>query len=295
MENLVHNFNPAYYEINNNDILGRGAYGEVLKATANKEHVQDIRREGLPEELAVKTTKWRDEEWNHKNSEYLLVKKGFKFDHRNIVRVFHISLDKMNAHWTRQVIYMELCDEDLKEYQKGKEILKIPEIRHVLKGILDGLAYIHDNGVIHRDLKEANVLLKRINPEGNTIQNYDLKLGDFNISKPQENMVCMTNTENVGTESYRAPEVSQTHYGSPCDLWSLGILAFRLRTREKFPIIVGKPGDEDVICSELEKIEEEDLNNFLQQCLRLNPAERGTAIQLLDHPFLNQGKYYAIL
>ena len=294
MENLVHNFNPAYYEINNNDILGRGAYGEVLKATANKEHVQDIRREGLPEELAVKTTKWRDEEWNHKNSEYLLVKKGFKFDHRNIVRVFHISLDKMNANWTRQMIYMELCDEDLKEFQKRNEIL-LPGVRHVLKGILDGLAYIHDNDVIHRDLKEENVLLKRINHEGNTIQNYDIKLGDFNISKPQENMICMTNTEKVGTESYRAPEVSQTHYGSPSDLWSLGILAFRLQTREKFPIIVGKPWDKDVICSQLEKIEEEDLNNFLQQCLRLNPAERFTAIQLLDHPFLNQGKYYAIL
>ena len=207
MENLVHNFNPAYYEIKNNDILGRGAYGEVLKATANKEHVQDIRREGLPEELAVKTTKWRDEDWKHKNSEYLLVKKGFKFDHKNIVRVFHISLDKMNANWTRQMIYMELCDEDLKEFQGRNKIL-LPGVRYVLKGILNGLAYIHGNGVIHRDLKGENVLLKRINHAGDTIQNYDLKLGDFNISKPQENIFCMANTENVGTESYRAPEVS---------------------------------------------------------------------------------------
>jgi len=287
MASSVDNFNPEDYEYKN-DMLGKGAFGEVLKATAKKKRVKYIRRKDLPEELAVKIMKWIDEDSKYKNTESLLIERGLKFDHKNLVRIFHISLDKMNANWTRQMIYMELCDEDLKDYQKGKEILKIPEIRHVLKGILNGLAYIHGNGVIHRDLKEENVLLKRINHEGDTILNYDIKLGDFNISKPQENMFCMTNTKNVGTESYRAPEVSQTHYGSPCDLWSLGILAFRLQTREEFPIIVGKPGDKDVICSELEKIEEEDLKNFLQQCLRLNPAERFTAVQLLDHPFLLQ-------
>ena len=100
MENLVANFNPAYYTRNSENILGKGTFGEVTKATAKEEHVQDLRREGLPEELAVKTTKWRDKDCKHKNSEFLLIKKGFKFDHKNIVRVYRISLDKMNAHWT---------------------------------------------------------------------------------------------------------------------------------------------------------------------------------------------------
>ena len=294
MENLVANFNHAYYTRNSDYILGTGAYGDVTKATAKEEHVQDLRREGLPEELAVKITKWRDKDCKHKNSEFLLIKKGFKFEHKNIVRVFHISVDKMiNVEWTRQTIWMELCEQDLKEFQKRNKIL-LPGVRHVLKSILDGLAYIHDNGVIHRDLKEANVLLKKMSDSySEPVLNYNIKLGDFNISKHQENKRCMTNTEKMGTESYRAPEVSELKnekcmYGLSADIWSLGILGFRLWTGKKFPIIVGKSGDEAEIRTQLEKIQEDELKNFLKHCLRVNQAERYTAAQLLDHAFLKK-------
>ena len=61
----------------------------------------------MPEEVAVKITKWRGEDWKHKNSESLLVERGFKFDHVNVVKVFLISIDKINADCTKQTIYMD--------------------------------------------------------------------------------------------------------------------------------------------------------------------------------------------
>ena len=97
--------------------------------------------------------------------------------------------------------------------------------------MLQGLAYLHSRGVLHRDLKPNNVLLAS-SSDGETI----LKLADFGCSKTLEG-TSATATNAVGTIAYCAPEVlrpvdgvSRTRYGYKADIWSLGMTVLELLT-----------------------------------------------------------------
>ncbi|KAL0221410.1 hypothetical protein RCL1_001264 [Eukaryota sp. TZLM3-RCL] len=91
--------------------------------------------------------------------------------------------------------------------------------------LVAGLAVLHHHGIVHRDVKPANVLLVN---EGKP---YRIKYCDFGISKSIEETSGATC---IGTHGYMAPEVFQEKYGFKCDLWSLGVLMYSL-TEGKLP------------------------------------------------------------
>ena len=79
----------------------------------------------------------------------------------------------------------------------------------------------------------------------------------------------------------------KTRYGRPCDIWSIGVLAFHMRTREKF-------ANEQVILRggldpsrNIQKVPEDDLKIFLHACLQLDPKTRKTATDLRMNTFLS--------
>ena len=83
------------------------------------------------------------------------------------------------------------------------------------------LVHCHDNLVLHRDLKAANVMLSASN---------DIKLGDFGVSRELSTHTHLAATV-VGTPAYMAPEVlGGAAYAHPADVWSLGILCFEMLT-----------------------------------------------------------------
>ncbi|XP_076054398.1 serine/threonine-protein kinase Chk1-like [Oratosquilla oratoria] len=97
------------------------------------------------------------------------------------------------------------------------------------KQLLDGVAYIHARGIVHRDLKPENLLVTK----DKVVKISDFGLADFFIVNGKEIRL----TEKVGTESYMAPEVLQSHWkryqGPPVDLWACGIIFFKLMTKRK--------------------------------------------------------------
>ncbi|MCB9637930.1 MAG: protein kinase [Myxococcales bacterium] len=98
----------------------------------------------------------------------------FRLKHPNIVQVTEILNDgKMLG------MFQEWINgPDLKQYLiKGKELLSLAEMWCLFGPILDGLAYAHDAGVVHRDLKPGNILLAR---HGEEMQP---KISDFGIAK----------------------------------------------------------------------------------------------------------------
>ena len=101
--------------------------------------------------------------------------------------------------------------------------LDIPEnvIAFILREVLQGIASLHKRGIIHRDIKSDNILIRR--------EDEAIKLTDFGYSCQLTQEKRMRESR-VGTLYWMAPEILKGHnkYDERCDIWSLGIFAFEL-------------------------------------------------------------------
>ncbi|CAK56711.1 unnamed protein product (macronuclear) [Paramecium tetraurelia] len=98
------------------------------------------------------------------------------------------------------------------------------EIWRVLTQITIGVKMLHDNNILHRDLKLANVFIGK-SPEGNIY-----KIGDLNISKVTHGANARTQ---AGTPYYASPEVWKgEQYSWPCDIWSIGCIIYELAAQQ---------------------------------------------------------------
>ncbi|KAL6179753.1 hypothetical protein ACLB2K_046424 [Fragaria x ananassa] len=149
--------------------------------------------------------------------------------------------------------------------------------------ILQGLKYLHDRNVIHRDIKCANILVHA---------NGSVKLADFGLAKT----INMNDIKSCkGTAYWMAPEVvnrKSRGYGLPADIWSLGCTVLEMLTGlvpysnlEWMQALwkIGK-GEPPLVPDSLSK----EAQDFIHLCLQVKPDNRPTAAQLLRHPFVNK-------
>ena len=94
-------------------------------------------------------------------------------------------------------IQMELCKETLKCYLNSNE-LDFNEKLSITKQIINGLMFIHQNDIIHRDLKLTNIFISL---------NDIIKIGDFGLATN----ICNIDNDEVGTYGYIAPEIGRAH------------------------------------------------------------------------------------
>jgi len=117
---------------------------------------------------------------------------------------------------------MEYCDQDLYQLYKAQPNGRFPmhKVQKYMHQITSGLAYMHLNGIAHRDISLENILIQR--------DTDSCKLCDFGLST----LTCQMRSEIAGKAYYMAPEVRVGIYYNPelADIWSLGILFFILLT-----------------------------------------------------------------
>ncbi|WP_230168117.1 serine/threonine-protein kinase, partial [Roseomonas sp. CECT 9278] len=143
-----------------------------------------------------------------------------RLSHPNIVGVYDYGENAHDA-W----IVMELVEgKSLKDRLDKNERFTIPDIVRIMGEVCAGLAYSHQRGVVHRDIKPGNIMMTT---DG------QVKIADFGIARLENSSMTQVGTL-IGTPSYMAPEQFR---GEPVDLradiWSSGVMLYQLLTGEK--------------------------------------------------------------
>lgn len=140
-------------------------------------------------------------------------------NHPNIVQIYHIG-ESNGRPW----LVMEYVEgKTLGQLIRTEAPLEVAYVRSLIAQAARGLAAAHAQGVIHRDIKPGNLMLRNDGV---------LKVGDFGIARARQLGRTITGTgEFVGTPGYLSPEVCQGHEVQPgSDIFSLGIVMFELLT-----------------------------------------------------------------
>lgn len=200
-------------------------------------------------------------------------------EHTNIVKYLHAEHNEAELS-----IFMEyMSGGSLVSLLKKFDVLSEPLIRVYMTQAIQGVAYLHQRNVVHRDIKADNILLSA---DGTA------KLSDFGTSREvSESANLLTVT---GTPWFMAPEVVKgTGHGAAADMWSLGCTMIQLaRGTAPFSDFPNPVTAMYNVALHPQKVLEyipatcsAVFRDCLEWCLRENPGLRPTAVELLSHPF----------
>jgi len=210
---------------------------------------------------------------------------------------FHCSFVNEETLW----IVMDLQEGSVRDVLKCKYNQGIDDeviIATIIYQTLHGIKFLHDQKMIHRDIKAGNILF---NKEGN------IKLADFGVSAILDSKDDKKQTM-VGTWHWMAPEVIDPAewggYDFKADIWSLGITCIELAygvapySEVKPPQVIiyimqNEPPTLDVphvppSTSQTPKSYSNNFREFVTKCLKRDPRERPTAERMLQHRFFSK-------
>src|SRR4051812_8219110 len=181
--------------------IGRGGFGEVYYATSDS-----------GKEVALK-----------------LILRNLDVESRGVKQCMNLKCPNLLA-----VYNLETAPTGdtfvLMEYVAGPSLAQVlarhpnglppAEARAWLKGLIEGVAYLHDHGIVHRDLKPANLFME----EGT------VKIGDYGLAKLINAGQETGHSESIGTCHYMAPEIASGKYQKPIDVYAIGVILYEMLT-----------------------------------------------------------------
>ena len=181
--------------------IGRGGFGEVYFAVSDG-----------GKEVAIKVVR------HNLDIELRGVVQCLNLKHPNLIALYDVKQDEQDNTW---VIMEYATGESLEDViRRSPDGLPLEEALDWVQGIAASVAYLHDHGIVHRDLKTGNIF----SDEGR------VEIGDYGLSKFISCSRRSGHTESVGTVHYMAPEVANGRYGKEIDIYALGIILYEILT-----------------------------------------------------------------
>ncbi|KXN82930.1 Serine/threonine-protein kinase ppk16 [Leucoagaricus sp. SymC.cos] len=241
-------------------VIGEGTYGKVRMGTHRLTSTR-VAIKQIPKAMSATLTR----EIHHHR----------QLHHPHIAQMYEVIATESYI-W----IVTELCcGGELFDYLVEKSRLSEDETRVIFGQLCLAVAYLHEVGIVHRDLKLENVLLD---------EHCRIKLGDFGFTREYDRNAFMETF--CGTTGYAAPEMLQRkrYQGPEVDVWSLGIILYCLLTGTL-------PFDDDDEAVMREKIVQGDFEDpawlsleardLTKKILEKDTSKRATIPQILAHPW----------
>jgi serine/threonine protein kinase len=256
------------YEIG--EVMGTGAYGVVVSArhcvTAEEVAIKVISRRLLDENAVLGA--FEQECRIHQS-----------LKHENIVRVYEIQYETDFV-----FVILELCrGGDLLDYIHNNVSRPIRRILSFWYQILKAIAYLHERGIAHLDIKPENILLA----DADTV-----KLADFGCCEAPPKY---DRGNAKGTPKYSAPEILTVPRSDnrAADIWSLGIMLFTAATG-MFPF---QAGSDDEITQQIltghmafPLSMSPDVVGLVQECCQVDPEKRPLITDLIAKPIFDRDR-----
>lgn len=251
------------------DEIGKGAYGRVYKGL-------DLENGDFVAIKQVSLENIAQEDLNIIMQEIDLLK---NLNHKNIVK--YLGSLKTRSHLHIILEYVE--NGSLANIIKPNKFGPFPEslVAVYISQVLEGLVYLHEQGVIHRDIKGANIL---------TTKEGLVKLADFGVATKLTEADVNTHSV-VGTPYWMAPEVIEmSGVCAASDIWSVGCTVIELLTCvPPYYDLQPMPALFRIVQDDHPPIPDglsTDITDFLRQCFKKDARQRPDAKTLLSHPWI---------
>eukprot|EP00307_Rebecca_sp_RCC1486_P006600 CAMPEP_0119413524 /NCGR_PEP_ID=MMETSP1335-20130426/5582_1 /TAXON_ID=259385 /ORGANISM="Chrysoculter rhomboideus, Strain RCC1486" /LENGTH=420 /DNA_ID=CAMNT_0007438323 /DNA_START=83 /DNA_END=1342 /DNA_ORIENTATION=+ len=265
-----------HYELGK--VLGEGAYGKVRAAHLKADPSQQV---------AIKILKRPPTDQLEKLVQEVEIMR--RLQHPNVVKVIDLFLTSTKVYIVMEhVAGGELFDAIVKQGQYTEM-----DARRIARTLCETIAYFHEKGVAHRDLKPDNVLLSDNSPGADVATG--IKIADFGLSKAACEGEELAMRTACGTPGYVAPEViTRQPYSTQVDMWSLGVIVYVLLSG-RLPF---DGANDTEVCHNTvhgsvkffspywDSISNE-AKSFVSALLQRRPEKRLTAVQALKHPWFS--------
>lgn len=266
--------------------LGKGASGEVLLVTNKNTGIK----------YACKVIA-KNETMNDAQSMSTEMEIMKRIRHRNIVSMYELY-ESSKCMW----VILELVDGgDLHHHVTKFQHYSESVAAKLFRQCLAGLHYLHSLGVVHRDIKLDNILLK------GSGENVEVKIADFGLSalvrlgeggydaqESSKRKKYKGLTEMWGTKEYFAPELIEGAYGPQADMWSMGCILYEMLVgKAAFPYLRSErelytriqKRQYDTSCKEYTALSE-NARDLIGKMLAVDPVKRASATEALRHPWI---------
>ena len=273
--------------------LGKGGCGEVFKAKEKK--TNELR--------AIKIIDIDNEKDKAEKGIKMVINELNNMKKCSINNEFSVKFFEYFQTKAEFIIVMELCDDNLDKYiEIKKKKFSSEEILKIMTQLNKTFKIMVKESIVHRDIKLQNILIKYLDEKK---EDFIVKLTDYGISKEITNSICRSH---VGTITTMAPEIleGRDYYDNKCDLWSIGIIIYKLFFNEYPYKINGEVAllryIKKVGQKVLKKAENENLDDLIKGLIEYDLDKRFSWEEYFNHPYFletnrtkeDYKKYYTI-